>query len=109
MSVPEEASGREVQFRIDVPMEEAGGVYANFLAVWHTQHEFTLDFAGTQPAQPSDPEDDNSPIVVPCHVVSRVRIPVSVVFDVLRALNQNMTQYEDKFGPIQRIEPRGES
>jgi Protein of unknown function (DUF3467) len=90
---------------MDVPPEEEGGVYANFLAVWHTAHEFTLDFAGMQPAQPADAEDETSPIVVPCRVVARVRIPVSVVFDVLRALNQNMTKYEERFGTIHRIEP----
>lgn len=102
----EEGANNEVQFRLDVPAEETGGTYANFLAVWHTAHEFTLDFAATQPPQRTDPEDEQSPLVVPCAVVSRVRIPVSVVFDVLRALNENMTRYEEAFGAIPRIEPR---
>ena len=88
---------------MDIAQEDQGGVYANFLAIWHSPHEFTLDFAGLQPPQPSDPEDETSPFVVPCRVVARVRIPVSVVFDVLRALNQNMTQYEDTFGPIRGV------
>lgn len=101
MSEPEEEQ-RPVNFRMDVPEEERGGSYANFLAVWHTAHEFTLDFAAMQPPQHSDPADENSPFVVPCHVVSRVRIPLSVVFDVLRALNENMTRYETQFGEIQR-------
>lgn len=96
-----------VNFRMDVPPEEMGGRYANFLAVWHTGHEFTLDFAATQPPHPEDLEEGESPVVVPCHVVARVRIPVSVVFDVLRALNENMTRYEQTYGEIHRPEPRG--
>lgn len=105
---PEEQRSREVQFSVEVPAEELGGAYANFLSVWHTAHEFTLDFGVTQPAQPTDPADPGSPIVVSCHVVSRVKIPVSVVFDVLRALNENMTRYEDAFGAIERPTRRGE-
>ena len=97
-----DADEHELNFRIDVPEEQRGGAYANFLAVWHTAHEFTLDFAATQPVQKSDPESENSPFVVPCHVVSRVRIPRTVIFDVLRALNENMTRYEAAFGEIQR-------
>jgi hypothetical protein len=108
VSVPEGPSRREVQYRVDIAPEDQGGVYANFLAVWHTAHEFTLDFCGLQPPQPLDPEDETSPLVVPSRVVARVRIPVSVVFDVLRALNQNMTRYEDVFGPIKRVEPKAQ-
>ncbi len=95
----------QFNFRIDVPEGERGGVYANFLSVWHTPHEFTLDFAATQPPQRSDPADENSPFVVPCHVVARVRIPRTVIFDVLRAMNENMTRYEATFGEIQQPQP----
>ena len=42
---------------------------------------------------------------VECRVVSRVKIPVTVLFDVLRALNENMTRYEQVFGEIRRPEP----
>jgi hypothetical protein len=38
-------------------------------------------------------------------VVARVKIPVTVLFDVLRALNENMTRYEQVFGEIRRPEP----
>jgi hypothetical protein len=41
---------------------------------------------------------------VDCRVVSRVKIPVTVLFDVLRALNENMTRYEQVFGEIRRPE-----
>jgi len=101
----EGAGGRHVSFRVDLPSEEIAGHYANFLSVWHTPHEFTLDFAATQPPQ-VDEDDPDAPVVVPCQVVARVKIPVSLVFDVLKALNENMTKYEARFGPI--TGPRGE-
>lgn len=102
-----EGSGPNVTFRMDVPPEETGGRYANMLSIWHTAHEFTLDFGATQPPEQAE-GDPGSPVVVPCRVVSRIRIPVSVVFDVLRALNENMTRYESAFGEIHRVEPREE-
>lgn len=86
-------------FQVHVPPDLEGGVYANFLVVWHTPYEFTLDFAAMQPAQQTE---EGSPPTVPMRVVSRVRIPVTLIFDVLRALNENMTRYETAFGEIRR-------
>ena len=87
------------EFAFSVPAELATGRYANLLAIWHTAHEFTLDFSVTMPATA---KEDGSPPVVPAEVVARVKIAPSVVFDVLRALNENMTQYESTYGEIQR-------
>ena len=99
---------RPTTFPLQVPAELEAGVYANFLGVWHTAYEFTLDFAATQPAQIADPDDPDSPLVVGCRVVSRVKIPVTVAFDVIRALNENLTQYEQRFGEIARPGPPGQ-
>jgi hypothetical protein len=93
---------RESNFQVQVPPELEGGAYANFLSVWHTGHEFTLDFSATQPPQVMDPEDPASAITVPCRVVARIKIPPTVVFDVIRAINENMTRYESVFGEIRR-------
>ena len=43
-------------------------------------------------------------MVIPCRVVSRIKIPVTLIFDMLRTVNGIMTQYEDQFGPIKRVE-----
>lgn len=94
----------QVNFEISVPEQEQGGHYANFLSVWHTPYEFTLDFAVIEPSKQED-----GAVTVPCKVVSRVRIPVTVLFDVLKALNENMTQYEEKFGEIRPPEPKGDA
>lgn len=104
MSEPE----RPTEFQIFVPPELEAGTYANFLSVWHTAYEFTLDFAVTQPAQVADPADAESPVTVPSRVVARVKIPAAVLFEVLRALNENMTRYESVFGEIHSPEPRQE-
>jgi Protein of unknown function (DUF3467) len=100
---------RPTQFELNVPPELEAGAYANVLGVWHTVYEFTLDCAAMQPPQVIDEADPTSPAVVPCHVVARVKVPVTVVFDLIRALNENMTKYEERFGEIQRPgEPQDE-
>jgi hypothetical protein len=94
------AGGQPTNFDFRVPPELEGGVYANVLGVWHTGHEFTLDFAAIQPSvAPANPTE---PTTVPCRVVTRVKIPPSVIFEIMRALSQNMTLYENKFGEIKR-------
>lgn len=83
---------------IHVPEDQQAGVYANFLSVWHTGHEFTLDFSISQP-------HPNSEAPLDLNVVSRVRIPTTLIFNVLRVLNENMTTYEERFGPLRDLEP----
>jgi len=94
-----EASAQPPEFEILVSPELEGGVYANFLTIWHTPFEFTLDFCATlQPRL----DDQDAPIVFPCRLVSRVKLPPMLVFDVLQALNQRMSIYEQQFGEIRR-------
>ena len=94
---------RPIELKIEVPPELEGGTYANVLNVWHTAYEFTLDFGVMQ--QVGEPEDADSALQVPVRVVSRVRIPVALLFEVLKALNTNMSGYEATFGPIRAPEP----
>jgi hypothetical protein len=94
--MPEEAS-----FEVRLSEEMEPGVYANFLGVWHTGHEFTLDFAATQP-----PTSTDEGTVVPCRVVARVKIPPTLVFDIIKTLNANLTGYEETFGDIKPPEPK---
>ena len=91
-----------VRFEMSIAEGDVTGVYSNFLGVWHTAHEFTLDFAVTQPAMSATDEDGNPVTRVPCQVVARVRVPPTVVFDFLRTINENLSTYESSFGAIQR-------
>lgn len=92
----------ETLFEVQVPPELDLGVYSNFLGVWHTPYEFTLDFAQTLPPQPA--EGDESAVVMPCRVVARIKIPVALIFNLMQALNENMTRYEAAYGVIRRPE-----
>jgi hypothetical protein len=94
------------ELQITLPPELEGGTYSNVLHVHHTAYEFTLDFGVMQPAER---DEAGSPVRVPVRVVSRIRIPVTLLFEVLKALNQNLTNYEANFGPIGEPRPRSES
>ncbi|MBI5089356.1 MAG: DUF3467 domain-containing protein [Actinobacteria bacterium] len=86
----------EQQFVLSIPDELEAGAYANVANVWHSPYEFTIDFGVTgQPAL----SDDGS-VTVPVRVTSRVRLPVSVVFPLLRALNSNIALFEQQYGPV---------
>jgi hypothetical protein len=101
---PEGENG--VSIRFYVPPEQEAGVYAETVAVWHTPYDFVIDFGSIQIAQPSDPDDPASPFEVPARVVSRVRIPTGLVFDVIRTINARMEQYEAEWGEIRGPEFR---
>lgn len=82
--------------RINVPPEQVAGHYANLVGVWHTQHDFAIDFCVIQPFVGSEEGSMSA------QVVSRVRIPPTIVFDLLRSINENLTDYEETFGEIRQ-------
>jgi hypothetical protein len=73
------------EHRFFVPRVVEPGVYANQFAVWHTEHEFTLDFAVPKPPGDAEGRDDVGPL--PARVVVRVRLPVTMAFEVIRKLS----------------------
>ena len=77
----------------EVPYELVPGVYANLLDVWQTPYEFTLDFGVLEPPEES-----------PFRVVTRVRVPVTLIFEMLTRINRSMTVYERRYGSI--VEPQ---
>ena len=97
---------RERYLDFDTSSEAPRSVYANILVVWFSPYEFALDWGLTDPIVPEDPDDPSSPLRIPVSFVARVRLPTSLVFDVLRSLNEAMTRYEAMFGEIRRPEAR---
>jgi hypothetical protein len=95
---------REQYFEIDISREVRRGVYANTLNIWFSPYEFAFDWGLVEQVEPEDPDDPASPLRISMLVVARVRLPTGLVFDVLRALNQAMTDYEAIFGEIRRPE-----
>jgi hypothetical protein len=85
----------EPRIDIKVPDEQKHGTYANFLVVSHTAHEFTLDFCQVIPG--SDPSR------MEAEVVSRVKLAPTMIGKVIRALNDNLSGYEEKFGLVKEI------
>lgn len=82
------------EIEIQVPPEVAGGSYANLVGVWHSPHEFALDFCLVQPFLADGPK---------ATVVSRVRIPPTLVLDLLQSLSQNLLEYEKTYGEVRRL------
>ena len=94
---------QSASIQVHVPEELVDGVYANLLSVWHTAYEFTLDFASLQQMVTGVSPDGEEVNVIPTRVVSRVKIPPTQIFEILRALNENMSHYEATYGPISPI------
>jgi hypothetical protein len=91
-----EGDPQRTPVRLHVPETIGQGVYANVVAVWHTAHDFTLDFAVAGMPQPAD---DGTP-VVPAEVVARVKVPTSVIFQIAQAIATNVDGYERSYGPL---------
>jgi hypothetical protein len=83
---------QSVNFQIEVP-GDLPTVYANFLSVWNSPHEFTLDFGVTGLPTPSD--EAPGAMNVPTRIVARVKVPPTVVDEMLRALATNVSNRED--------------
>lgn len=90
---PADKPGQQIQIQVDDAIKH--GVYANFLVVSHSAHEFTLDFCQIMPG------GDGSG--VKADVVSRVKVAPTMVGKIIRALNTNIASYEDKFGQVREV------
>lgn len=92
--VPQQGGGGQ-QLQVHVDDDRKHGMYANFLVVSHSPHEFTLDFCQVLPGgEPGKPRAE---------VVARVKVAPTMVGKIMRALNTNMTAYEDKYGLVKDV------
>jgi hypothetical protein len=89
-------SDQPQNLQVNVPEGQVAGSYANLVGVWHTPHEFAIDFCVVQPFA-------GAPDTLAAQVVSRVRIAPTLVFELLRAINQDLGEYEEQFGEIKRL------
>ena len=88
------------KFEIDLPTEVVPGHYADFANVWHTPTVFVMDFVtlAQPPREETDPETNERHTVVPARVVSRIRIPPEQVFELAKALTQQLEFWEQETG-----------
>jgi hypothetical protein len=85
---------------INLPDELVAGVYATWVGVWYTPHEFVVDFAVQE-------EDEmRAENRTPVRVVSRVRLPTGTTFEALATIRAKMAEYEQTFGEIRVPRPR---
>jgi hypothetical protein len=89
--------------RFDLPPEHEAGLYVNAFSIWHSEHEFTIDFAAKIEAQAPGLQEPAQALVV-----SRVRLPPALAFELIRSINREMADYEDEWGEIHRPRRRGE-
>jgi hypothetical protein len=85
--------GQQINIQVGDALKH--GTYANFLVVSHSPHEFTLDFCQIMPG------GDGKQMTA--DVVSRIKVAPTMVGKIIRALNTNMTAYEEKFGLVKEI------
>jgi hypothetical protein len=82
-------------FNITVPPERLEGHYADFASVWHNKETFILDFVSmNRPPTPTRTDEGGQVARVDAQVVTRVRIPAAQVWEVMKALQAQLGQWE---------------
>jgi len=89
----------ENRFEVSIAPELEGGVYASFANLWHTPDVFTLDFAAlAAPPVRIEGEDGRTYTQIQTRIVSRVRIPPGQVFELMKALESQLSMWEAETG-----------
>lgn len=84
------------EHRVEITMPDAlvPGVFADIVGVWHTPEVFVLDFSAfAGPARLEEGAEGPS-VVQRAQVVARVRVPPAQVFEIMKALEQQLTAWE---------------
>jgi hypothetical protein len=97
----------EQRFEVEISPEIEPGVHADFASIWHTPHTFVLDFASLRqpPYLRQDPDTDQQVGILPTRIVARVQIPPEQVFEVMKALEQQLSAWELETGKRRPEEP----
>jgi hypothetical protein len=86
MNAPEEQVN---QLNIEINEEVAEGTYANLAIISHSNAEFILDFIRVVPGVPK------------ARVKSRIIMTPQHMKRLMRAIQENVTNYENQFGKIE--------
>ena len=81
----------EQKLNINIAPDKAQGVFANLALIAHTPTEFVLDFAQMMPG------------IQQANVVARIVVTPDQAKKILGALQNNLAQYEKKFGVIDPV------
>jgi hypothetical protein len=97
---PPTADQPETRLALNLPPEHEAGVYASFAQIWHDNDGFIVDFAvATMPPMQQRDEDGATFVLAPAKVVSRIRMPASQAWEFMRALNAQLSMWEQEHNP----------
>ena len=80
------------QIQIELPPEEAQGIYSNFFIISHSPSEFVIDFSRLMPG------------LQKARVFARIILTPQHAKRLYKTLEDNIKKFEDKFGEI-KVEP----
>ena len=88
---------KDVKIEVKVDEEVAKGTFANFTNISHSPEEFLLDFLFVHPSPPPGFGK----------LLSRVILTPAHAKRLVAALNENIHQYEERFGTIEIVQQNG--
>lgn len=100
------------RYNVEIPDDVVNGHYADLASLWHTREVFVLDFAALKGSPQPAEVDGKSVLNHQTRVVSRVRIPPAQVFELMKALELQLSAWEKETGrrpsgPGQGQQPTG--
>ncbi|MDR0437376.1 MAG: DUF3467 domain-containing protein [Bacteroidales bacterium] len=88
---------KEQKIEVELSGDVAEGVYSNLAIITHSNAEFIVDFINMMPGKPK------------ANVKSRIILTPQHAKRLMRALNDNVSKYEQHFGKITESEQRGDA
>ncbi len=85
----------ENKLNIELPEDVAEGIYSNLAIISHSHAEFVIDFIKILPGVPKG------------KVKARIILTPEHAKRLVKALQDNIKKYEENFGPIKDVSPRG--
>jgi hypothetical protein len=96
MSQPEPSLSK--RYSVEVPADVVDVHYADLASLWHTRDVFVLDFAALK-GVPQRGEHEGVPVLEhQARIVTRVRIPPAQVFELMKALESQLSAWEKETG-----------
>ncbi|MBO0863492.1 MAG: DUF3467 domain-containing protein [Mycobacterium sp.] len=84
--------------QIRTPERWTAGVYADGVGGWHSQTDFTIDFMVSLPPEMGKGEDGTVYQIAPQQIVARVKIPPSLMPELIGNLQSQLDTYCQRFG-----------
>ncbi len=86
------------RYNVEIPDDVVNGHYADLASLWHTRDVFVLDFAALKGAPQRAEHEGAAVLHHQTRVVARVRIPPAQVFELMKALESQLSAWEAETG-----------